>query len=571
MTIMKTNAKIWLLSVLTSVGLMLVSCENIFDELSVNPNQQDVSSFYNTPENINKGVIGIYSYVTTPRAMGVSASRLMVNRGDESSDRTDYGVPGQYCASLTSSWYTIVEPFSLFYTAASQACQMIEVIPSVEFSNEEQRNAYLGEAYFLRAFSHWFLFLNFRNVPMMNSFPENSRDYRPQAAPEDMWNFIIDDLKKAKELLPNKGYWKGDDLGRVTRASAAAMLGKAYLYRSGIEPRYGTSSTTYYNEAAICFDEIIRGDYGEYILVDDYNDNFRVATENNDESILEFQFVGDAVNTGFNPGLTNSGVWRDPRGLQPPSFVSNNAHVIHQWVYDTFVNSKDANGYTDSRMFGTLLFDDSAPEINAKPGDEVRIFDGKKFNEYYQQTDADGKIVYGGFGLVSAQAGKYKSACRKGLDWTLPTVNPGNNMWVGNLRANGLNYPYIRYADVLLMYAEAVVSGGTQGTLTPLQAVNKVRSRTSVNMPPVSSVDMDVIENERILELTQEGHRFYDLLRWGKLAKRFKELEASDPNFKQYNISEYIGFQEGKDEWLPIPIDEVEGNPYITENNPGWN
>ena len=220
---MKTYSKI-MLSALAAVSLSLSSCNDVFDELAINPNQQDVSSFYNTPDNINKGVLGIYSYVTTPRAMGVSASRIMVNRGDESSDRTDYGVPGQYCASLTSSWYTIVEPFSLFYTAASQACQMIEVIPNVEFSTEEQKNAYLGEAYFLRAFSHWFLFLNFRNIPMMNSFPENSKDYRPQAAPEDMWDFIIDDLKQAKELLPPKGYWTGDNLGRVTSASAAAML-----------------------------------------------------------------------------------------------------------------------------------------------------------------------------------------------------------------------------------------------------------------------------------------------------------------------------------------------------------
>ena len=566
---MKTYNKI-MLSALAAISLTLSSCNDVFEELSVNPNQQDVSSFYNTPDNINKGVLGIYSYVTTPRAMGVSASRIMVNRGDEGSDRTDYGVPGQYCASLTSSWYTIVEPFSLFYTAASQACQMIEVIPNVEFASEEQKNAYLGETYFLRVFSHWFLFLNFRNVPMMDSFPENSKDYRPQAAPEDMWDFIIEDLKQAKELLPPKGYWTGDNLGRVTSASAAAMLGKAYLYRSGIERYYGNATETYYNEAAACFDEIIRGEHGNFILMDDYNDNFRVATENNDESILEFQFVGDAVNTGFNPGLSNSGVWRDPRGLQPPSFVSQNAHVIHQWVYDTFVNSKDADGYTDSRMFGTLLFDDTAPEIHAKPGDEVRIFDGKRFREYYQSTDETGNTVYG-FAAIGGGAENYKSACRKGLDWTLPTVNPGNDMWIGNLRANGLNYPYIRYADVLLMYAEAVVSGGTQGLLTPVQAVNQVRARASVNMPPVSTVDMDVIEHERILELTQEGHRFYDLLRWGKLADRFHELEASDSYFKQYNISEYLGFQENKNEWLPIPVDEVEGNPYITENNPGWN
>ena len=559
-----------LVTVLSIVGFSFASCNDVFDELAVNPNQQDVYAFYTTPENVNKGIMGIYSYVTTPRAMGVSASRLMVNRGDESSDRTDYGVPGQYCASLTSSWYTIVQPYQLFYTAAAQACQMIEVIPQVDFANEELKNAYLGEAYFLRGFSHWFLFMNFRNIPLMSNFPKSSKDYKPQSAPEETWDFIISDFKKAKELLPKKGFWFGDNLGRVTSASATAMLGKSYLYRSGIEKYYGGSTETYYNEAAACFDEIIRGDHGSYILMDEYSDNFKVATENNDESIFEFQFVGDPVNTGFNPGLPESGVWRDPRGNQPPSPVSQNAHVIHQWVYDTFVASKDADGYTDSRMFGTLVFDDSAPEIKAKPGDEVRCYDGKRFTEYYVKANKDGTVTKG-FAIVTAQAGNYKSACKKGIDWTLPTTNPGDGMWMGNLRANGLNYPFIRYADVLLMYAESVLSGGSKGKLSAVEAVNQVRARASVNLPAYTSVDMNTIENERILELTQEGHRFYDLLRWGKVASRFAELTASDPYFKQYNISAYLGFKEGRDEWLPIPIDEVEGNPYITTNNPGWN
>lgn len=118
------------------------------------------------------------------------------------------------------------------------------------------------------------------------------------------------------------------------------------------------------------------------------------------------------------------------------------------------------------------------------------------------------------------------------------------------------------------MYAEAVVKGGTQGSLTALDAVNQVRAR--VGMPAVSTVDMDVIEHERILELTQEGHRFFDLLRWGKVAQRFHELERTDPNFKKYSNSAYLGFQENKNEWLPLPVDEVEGNPHITRNNPGW-
>ena len=534
----------------------LTACEKTFDELASNPNQQDVNGFYNTPQNINKGVIGIYAYITTPRAMG-TAGRLQINRGDESSDASDYGVPGQYSANLSSSWYTIVQPYSLFYTAASQACQMIEEIPKVNFSNQQLKNAYLGEAYFLRAYTHWFLFLNFRNIPLMKELPSSAKDYKPQATPEEAWDFIISDLKRAKELLPEKGFWTGNQKGRVTKGSAIALLGKAYLYRSGIEHYYGHSNTTYYNEAAAEFNELILS--GKYRLVADYNDNFKVATENNDESIFELQFLGDVTNTGFNPGLSNSGVWRDPRGYFPPNVKNVANSVVHDWVYNTFVNSKDASGHTDPRMFGTLIFDDTKSEINARTSDKVRLFDNKTFAEFYGSN---------GFGSVNAQANKYKAACRKGIDWTLPTNNPGNNFFMWQNRANGLNQIEIRYADVLLMYAEAVVKGGTQGSLTALDAVNQVRAR--VGMPAVSTVDMDVIEHERILELTQEGHRFFDLLRWGKVAQRFHELERTDPNFKQYNNSVYLGFQENKNEWLPLPVDEVEGNPHITRNNPGW-
>ena len=123
---MKKNIK-FIGIALAACSFALSSCSGIFDDLAKDPNHQDVASFYTNQENVNKGIIGIYSYVTTPRAMGASGIRLMVNRGDEESDRTDYGVPGQYCATLNASWYTIVQPYSLFYTAASQACQMIEL------------------------------------------------------------------------------------------------------------------------------------------------------------------------------------------------------------------------------------------------------------------------------------------------------------------------------------------------------------------------------------------------------------------------------------------------------------
>ena len=94
--------------------------------------------------------------------------------------------------------------------------------------------------------------------------------------------------------------------------------------------------------------------------------------------------------------------------------------------------------------------------------------------------------------------------------------------------------------------------------------------RERANVPPVNTVNMSVIEDERILELTYEGTRFFDLLRWGKVVNRFRELEASDPLFKHFSRAQYMGFKENKNEWVPLPIDEVEGNPYITKNNPGW-
>ena len=119
------------------------------------------------------------------------------------------------------------------------------------------------------------------------------------------------------------------------------------------------------------------------------------------------------------------------------------------------------------------------------------------------------------------------------------------------------------------MYAEAALMGGNAtAKISPLEAINQVRGRAGV--PHVSDINMETIENERILELTYEGTRFFDLLRWGKLVERFRELENSDQLFKKFSRAKYMGFVENKNEWLPLPIDEVEGNPFITKNNPGW-
>lgn len=562
---MKTIYKQLQLTALALASLAgTTACGDIFDQLASNPNQSDVNSFYTTPETCDKGVLGIYSYLSTPRNLGACGFGLMLTRSDEGCSVADYGVPGAYNEEFTPSYYSLVQPFQLMYTAASQANQMIESLNELEFSNRELHDAYLGEAYFLRAFTHFFLFINYRNIPLIRQLPKAPNEYKPQADPEETWEFIIGDLIKAKELLPGKDFWDAKNKGRVSRAAALALLGKAYLYRSGIEPIYGQSARTYYDEAAEAFAEIIDGSAGNYRLAEEYAWNFDVAHENNDESIFEIQFVG-ILNTGFNPGFVDSGLFNDVRCkmciMNKNRNSNSSAQVMHNWLYDIFTASRTADGKTDPRMFDSFVFNDNAPEIVRPEGKKVAFLEGKDWEAEMGSKEAT-------FGDQYEKAKGYKMCSRKWLDWTLPpTDDAGGHFFNG--RAQGVNWRMIRYADVLLMYAEAVVCGGKPAArITPLEAINQVRARAGV--PAVTEATPETIETERILELTYEGWRFFDLLRWGKLVPRFRELEASDPLFKQFSRAQYMGFQENKNEWVPLPIDEVEGNPYITQNNPGW-
>ena len=556
---------------LTAIFFASTGCSGVFDDLAVNPNQPSITELFSTPEGVDKAVKTCYGYISTQRLFGASASKTLIIRSDEASSNSDYGKPGMYGSELHSSYYTLIQPFALLYSCASQGSFVIDNIDDVEFSDNKLKNAYKGEAYFWRAFSHYYLLMSYRKVAPVRHTPLGAEDYIRKAEPADVvWDFIVEDLKKAIELLPHKGYWSADQAGRVTAASASALLGKSYLYRSGIEPLYGTTTTTFYNEAAAAFSAIIDGTYGDYSLVE-YAHNFDVANENNNESILEIQFLGDVNNTSFNPGNANSGLGFDGRGIMFPGTGVGYEGVVHEWLYDDFVKSIDADGFTDIRMFSTMLFNDLDPEIKLRPGQRLTGPGDYHFEDYYPK---------GNFSTAgNTRSHRYKAAILKGLDTALPMrgdtptniagVGGGTKEMIYNQpRAHGANWRYIRYADVLLMYAEAVVSGGAQGSISAGDAYNQVRNRA--NMSIKGAITLQDIKEERKLELALEGHRYFDLLRWGEVKSRFDDLGGKDENFKNFIADgNYKGFISGKNEWLPIPIDEMESNP-LAEQNPGY-
>ncbi len=539
---MKNSSYSLSLLLLTCCSLPFVACKKQLNDYSINPTQLSVASFYKTPQDANLAVLGIYGYITTPRSYALEGQRAGLLRGDEMSTGADYGKIGQH--TVDGTFYTSQEPWQFTYAALYAANDVLEKVPSINFSDAKLKNAYLGEAHCLRAFCHFFLLMSYRNIKLYTATPKTAADYlKPQSPPAVVWDSVIADLQIAKSLLPSKGYWTGSNTGRVTAGSASALLGKVFLYRAGIE-----NQNQYYAQAAGEFNDIITGKYGAYRLVSNYGDNFDAVNSNNDESLFELQYKADLVNTNFNPGTSSSGVWFDGRGIAPcGAFNGANEAIVHNWVLDAFKQSVDASGNIDPRVFSTLIFDDQS--VQKRPGQGVTGFAGQS------QPAA----------LITKYAPNYTAANKKGIDFSLTQTQ-----FNASTRANAVNYRYIRYADVLLMYAEAVIQGGATpgGGISPLAAINQVRQRPSVNMPPITATpDMNTIEQERILELSNEGHRFYDLLRWGKLAARFAALENSDPNFKKY--SSYTPFKKGKDEWMPIPANELQANKYMI-NNPGW-
>lgn len=530
---------------------LFVGCARELDNYANNPNQLTATNFYKTESDANKAVLGIYGYIETPFNLGIAGTEIRNQRSDEMSSVFDYSRYGQHLVGKGSSFYVSDDQYQLSYTALFAANDVLEHVPDINFTDDNLKNSYIGEARFLRAFLHFTLLINFKKVILYTKTPKTPADFiQPQADPDAVWDTIVADLQKAIVLLPlkNSSLRTGVNLGRATKGSAAGLLGKVYLYRAGME-----NKPQYYANAAQIFDRLIGGEFGQYTLTANYTDNFDIAHENNDESVIEFQFRADLINTSVSPGTSSSGLWFEPRTIAPPGFPvqGSGEGVNNNWVLDFFKTSVDADGNLDPRAFGSLIFNDQ--NIKKRPEDQVTLFDGQTFMQAYPSGKFPGK------------AANYTSANRKWLDFTLSAAQ-----FQGSARANGVNYRYLRYADVLLMYAEALVqsntASGTTSGMTALQAVNMVRQRPSVNMPPLQSVDMNSIKRERILELTNEGTRFYDLVRWGEIATRFASLEASDPYFKKFTT--YIPFSP-KDAVFPIPTDELNSNP-LAEQNDEW-
>lgn len=382
------------------------------------------------------------------------------------------------------------------------------------------QNRLLGEAHFLRAYYYFRLVRIFGGVPLVDYVVDSDSKWsQPRASVADVYSLIKADLLFAQQNLIEKSEYSAEDLGRATKGAAEAMLLKTNLY------------TGDYAAAKQWGDTIIES--GEYSLCPDYADNFTLDGENGPESVFEIQYCEDPTSDygegdGFTRGTFTVILTRPRSSLMGGGWGFNHPT---QNLYDEFEEG-------DVRRDLTIV--NPTDEQLENPSQEVYL--GSRYtNRKYALFTADDNTLW------------YK---------------------LSHDSRGPINNKQIRYADVLLMYAEACANLGLENEAT--EALNKVRNRVLMPTYPGYSISlngaqtnptlMQAIRHERRVELAMEGHRWFDLCRWGIAKETMDAYKATETQEAQGQMAEFI---KGKHELFPIPSDEIDLNPAM-EQNPGY-
>ena len=440
------------------------------------------------------------------------------------------------------------ETWTVNYLIIRRAGEFIEGIVNVsdDILDEDTRNAYEGEARFLRAFAYFQLVQMFGGVPLIKS-PQALDDpdiNLPRSSTDDVFNFIVEECDLASpnlDVAPVSGH--------ASRGAALALKARALLYQASPLFNPGGGATRW--QAAADAAEAVM-DLGVYDLFDDYRGLFLAANEGNIEVIYDRQFgFPQSVHTiqaTWGMWFTfDAGTWG---GFSPTQDIVDAYEMTNGLPIDDIASGYDENNpyaNRDSRLANTIVYNGSTWRGNVVG--------------FYVGGNADvNKEVNCGYGL-------------KKFDEEIPI---GTNFYDGSY-AQENNWIYFRYAEILLNYAEAQneAVGPDQSVHN---AVNEVRGRAGQPDLPagLSQAEMrERIWNERRVELVYEEHRFFDVRRWGKGVDIFgapiHEAHIVDNNDGTYTYTypeKETRTYSQKFDFLPIPLTEIEKNPNLT--NPGW-
>jgi len=526
---------------LTILMAGMPSCNE--DILNVdNPNVPTQGTFWNTVDDAQMGLTAVYSQFTR---VG-NWSRWIYFRYDLTSDEAYSNSPWNELKDWTRFNYTnynfIQGGHTIFkghYKQIFQANQVIAYVPKIQGRNDAENlllKQIVAQARFIRAFNYFNLEVLFKNLPIVLE-PSNAGDNYPAGDSEAIYEIIINDLSLAISDLPEE--WTGIDKGRITKGAAYALLGKVYMQQHR------------WQEAKDAFHWLVEGQgKGYYGLMDNYVDNFTHTNENNMESVFEIQFTDvnktemDRNNgSDIDENVPNMALGNSRSQFFAPTGIGWCDGQPRTWLVDEYKKEQTVS----KNVYGTRV-DDRL---------RVSIIYPNFFKDFPGETLFAGTIV------------KWKTTW-----WSNCFFRKyGDDYFKARTDYySPINYRVIRYADVVLCYAECLANLDDVGSA--VSYVDMIRTRPSTNLPPLASSTIPEIAScvnskeaflkrlqvERALELSLESVRWIDLCRWGLLETQagIDELKLRDADFNNFVI--------GKHNILPLPQFEVDNNPNLTQN-----
>ncbi|WP_294957627.1 RagB/SusD family nutrient uptake outer membrane protein [uncultured Flavobacterium sp.] len=485
---------------------VLGSCSEDF--VTINPEGKfDTSTYFSNEQQCYAALIGVYDPIRKNTG-GFENLVAMLNAGSDdfyagggsSTDGT--GIQNFSTHSLTS----ITIPGSYWndhYQGISRANMLLAKLPAASM-NDAVRNRFAAEAKTLRAFYYFNLVRLFKNIALVLEPLATETIYTPeQVAPEVIYAQIEKDLTEAIAVLPNN-VAKDTEAGRFNKGAAQALLGKVYLYE-------GKKT-----EAAAVLAEVngTPGETNQYgnKLLDNFSDLWVTSNKFNAESLIEVSHssAGNSDWTFWGSGRDEGNslnIMVGPRGYSRPT-GSTAPNLPSGWAFNVATQKLYDAMQGDPRKDATIL-DLKALKAAGKANYIPAYQDTGYFLNKYLPRQSD----------VSTGGGNSE-------------LNYKQNSYV------------IRLADTYLMEAEALGSGARAQAL-----LDAVRKRAGLASVPVT---LAAIKHERRMELAGEGHRFFDLVRWGDAAAALSDR----------------GFDAGTDEIFPIPYTELNGTKL--KQNPNY-
>ena len=494
--------KIFIITTITGF-LSLAACNDFLD-IPIEGSMPSTGLDYTKAENIFAPVSAAYASMRTynTHSFPYISLEIISDNADKGSDVTDGAEMLQFDKfTLVATNGLVNYLWAGYFDIVSAANYAIEEMPKFVEAQQSQTNKDYalqcqGEAKFIRAYAYFNLVRMFGSLPKIDrSMTSEELASQQQITAAAMYEFIQQDLQDAIDVLPES--YSAAYAGRITKYTAMALKAKTHLYRSE------------WNDAATLADGVIAS--GRYDL-QDFRKLFSIAGENGAESLFEIQCSTLGLSTGDAAIIPDGYAYvQGPRGNSPTN--------MQGWGF--CVPSNDLIAFYTGRgetvrPATTLLYrDTTTPE-----GDYISA---NCTNPVY-----NGKVY---------------------------TPSAYNN-WSYNGYGFDHNVRILRYADVLLIYAEALEKGGVSSAspasgMTALQAVDKVRTRAGLGS--VGAVTIRAIWDERRAELAMEEDRWMDLVRTGQAA----------------TVLGPLGFTAGKNELYPIPAAQRQLNPNL-DQNPGY-